>query len=218
VLLDLGVIREWCRAGRYGDDTGTGLALLFEDLSLMIRNAKQFNGANTYFLPWRLCDVFEKTMLNVKKMLILTHKKINISLESSSCVSPALPSQVSEGQPSHKTPSKSRGREETTGSDAVPAQLQSTIARPKKPFAMAAVTPKPAGSTGPILACTPPGDMDTEPSPATLQINMELGLEPANPKRAAAALCSGSVLLGSQFSQDESQESQSQPCSQVVDM
>jgi hypothetical protein len=207
---------EWCRAGRYSDEGGLGLALLFEDLGLMARNAKQFNSANVFFLPWRLCDVFEKTAQTIKRLLVHTHKKLRLVLDCPADSDRAVPTPCS----SHQTPAKPRvkgggkAQKAAQGLVSPPAVETSAACRPlaKKPFCLAAS--KPAGSTGPtlnsqskVIATSPGGDADSDSvaSPATLQINYELGLESSQSGAAAKALPGASVMLGSQFSQSQSQ-------------
>lgn len=208
----------------------------------MTKNTKQFNNTNVFFLPWRICDIFEKTVLNVRKMLVLTHKNIKLTLpESTSVGSSALSSNRSSSSSSspsssskkdnhghdqhpssHKTPTKckskhSKGKDSSeivvstpaAAADLVSEAPTTTLTKTKKPFCMSAVF-KPPGNTGPVM-----NHSNVEPvgSPVTSQIDFEGASQSAAATDASPRMqTSGSVILGSQFSQG------SQPCSQVMDI
>ena len=64
--LDFNVLDVRCSDGRY---KGSNIATLFSDLELMIANGKQFNEENKDFQPWRLCDMMEKKVADLKVRL-----------------------------------------------------------------------------------------------------------------------------------------------------
>jgi Bromodomain len=61
--LDLHEINRRCKRGKYEETSG--LASLFEDLTLMCTNGKKFNSGNVGFQPWVMVDMMEKTLLNI---------------------------------------------------------------------------------------------------------------------------------------------------------
>jgi hypothetical protein len=63
--LDFHVLASRCTRGEY-HSSKRGVLGLFEDLELMVANGKQFNDCNRSFQPWRLCDMVEKTVGNLK--------------------------------------------------------------------------------------------------------------------------------------------------------
>ncbi len=71
--LDFHVLSRLCRAGRYSDGNGAGIALLFADIQKMIRLSKQFNDCNRAFLPWRQAEMMDKTVLALKCALAEAH-------------------------------------------------------------------------------------------------------------------------------------------------
>lgn len=64
--LDLNVLDGRRERGLY---QGIGVNALFADLERMVANGKQFNSVNKDFQPWRLCDMMEKTVANLKDSL-----------------------------------------------------------------------------------------------------------------------------------------------------
>ena len=61
--LDLHEINRRCKQGQYNGNSG--LASLFDDLSLMCTNGKKFNSGNAGFQPWVMVDMVEKTLSRV---------------------------------------------------------------------------------------------------------------------------------------------------------
>ena len=81
--LDFHVLDVRCSSGRY---KGSNISTLFSDLELMIANGKQFNEQNKDFQPWRLCDIMEKKVADLKERLG-TRVVPSSSSSSSSCSS-----------------------------------------------------------------------------------------------------------------------------------
>jgi hypothetical protein len=65
--LDLKVIAKQAARGRYDGSDHVGIATLFRDLERMVANSKTFNSKNQDFLPWRMADMMEKTVLHIKQ-------------------------------------------------------------------------------------------------------------------------------------------------------
>lgn len=68
--LDLHAVSSLCAQGRYDANDAIGLTALFRDLELMVLNGKKFNEMNRGFQVWRLIDMLEKTIADMKCELI----------------------------------------------------------------------------------------------------------------------------------------------------
>ena len=89
--LDFHVITKRCQDGLYR--TGTGFAVLFDDLALMCKNGKQFNSDNSGFQPWILIDMMEKNINQLQSAL--TDSGITITYASQSAMSSSKPRSAS---------------------------------------------------------------------------------------------------------------------------
>jgi len=98
--LDFHVIDVRCSNGRY---KGSNITTLFSDLELMIANGKQFNEENKNFQPWRLCDIMEKKVADLKMRLGNRIVVPSTSSSSSSCGSSSSSSLLHPNNKKHRT-------------------------------------------------------------------------------------------------------------------
>ena len=126
--LDFHVLDVRCSNGRY---KGNNITTLFSDLELMIANGKQFNDENKDFQPWRLCDMMEKKVADLKIRLDTRVVAPSTSSSSSSCGSSSSSSSSSllhsnnkkhlrtDSSDNHLTPTFDGEAEETADLDAL---------------------------------------------------------------------------------------------------
>lgn len=87
--IDLHVIGQWLRSGRYEGEhnsSALGICTLLRDLDRMVSNAKRFNQCNRLFLPWRLGDMAEHALIRLRADLIAAHPALSAALSQ-----PAVP-------------------------------------------------------------------------------------------------------------------------------
>ena len=107
--LDLRVLTKLCAQGRYSDadthsnnssssssaaasgasgkkgtprESSLGIMTLFRDLDRMVANGKAFNECNRGLLVWRMCDMVEKTLLDLKRQLADAHPALSCLQEA----------------------------------------------------------------------------------------------------------------------------------------